>query len=49
MNFGQHLMIFDRLHGTLRREGRRYGADVFGGKGEPRGPSDDGPDDVVGY
>lgn len=33
-NFGQHLMLWDRLHGTLRREGRRYGEDVFGGKGE---------------
>jgi lathosterol oxidase len=34
-NFGQHLMLWDRLHGTLRRVGRRYGADVFGGKGAP--------------
>lgn len=32
-NFGQHLMIFDKLHGTLRRKGRKYGKDVFGGKG----------------
>ena len=32
-NFGQHLTIFDRLHGTLRRVGRRYGKDAFGGKG----------------
>lgn len=36
-NFGQHLMLWDRLHGTLRREDRRYGEDVFGGKGEPDG------------
>lgn len=36
-NFGQHLMLWDRLHGTLRREGRRYGADVFGGKGKGSG------------
>jgi lathosterol oxidase len=34
-NFGQHLMFWDRLHGTLRREDRRYGDGVFGGKGEP--------------
>lgn len=33
VNFGQHLMIWDRMHGTLRREGRRYGAENFGGKG----------------
>jgi lathosterol oxidase len=39
-NFGQHLMLWDRLHGTLRREGRRYGTDVFGGKGEPAGPGE---------
>jgi lathosterol oxidase len=32
-NFGQHLMLWDRLHGTLRRVNRRYGVDVFGGKG----------------
>ena len=33
VNFGQHLMIWDRLHGTLRRQGRRYGVENFGGKG----------------
>lgn len=33
-NFGQHLQIWDRLHGTLRREGRRYGEHIYGGKGE---------------
>jgi hypothetical protein len=35
VNFGQHLAFWDRFHGTLRRTGRRYGVDVFGGKGEP--------------
>ncbi|MCB9788498.1 MAG: hypothetical protein H6744_17590, partial [Deltaproteobacteria bacterium] len=34
-NFGQHLMIWDRLHGTLRRQSRQYGAEVFGGRGAP--------------
>lgn len=34
VNFGQHLTIWDRLHGTLRRDGRRYGPEVFGGRGE---------------
>lgn len=34
VNFGQHLMIWDKMHGTLRREGRKYGAEVFGGKGQ---------------
>ena len=33
-NFGQHLTLWDRMHGTLRRVNRRYGAEVFGGKGE---------------
>lgn len=40
-NFGQHLMIWDRLHGTLRRVNRRYGAEVFGGKGEGGGANDE--------
>ncbi|MFT4569803.1 MAG: lathosterol oxidase [Candidatus Binatia bacterium] len=33
VNFGQHLMIWDRMHGTLRRQGRSYGNEVFGGRG----------------
>jgi lathosterol oxidase len=33
-NFGQHLQIWDRIHGTLRRVNRRYGEDIYGGKGE---------------
>jgi lathosterol oxidase len=32
-NYGQNLPIFDRLHGTHRRVDRRYGEDVFGGRG----------------
>lgn len=39
-NFGQHLMLWDRLHHTLRREGRRYGRDVFGGKGAGSGDAE---------
>jgi len=35
VNFGQHLTLWDRLHGTARRGDRRYGVDVFGGKGAP--------------
>lgn len=41
-NFGQHLMLFDRLHGTLRRTDRAYGEDVFGGRGRPDGGADSG-------
>jgi lathosterol oxidase len=37
VNFGQHLSLWDRWFGTHRREGRRYGVEVFGGKGEPDG------------
>lgn len=33
VNFGQHLMLWDRMHGTLRRQNRRYGPEVFGGRG----------------
>lgn len=32
-NFGQHVLWFDRLFGTLRTVGARYGEDVFGGQG----------------
>jgi lathosterol oxidase len=35
VNFGQHLTLWDRIFGTLRREGRRYGEQVYGGEGEP--------------
>jgi sterol desaturase/sphingolipid hydroxylase (fatty acid hydroxylase superfamily) len=33
VNYGQSFILWDRLFGTVRRKGRRYGADVFGGKG----------------
>ena len=45
-NFGQHLTLWDRLHGTLRRKKRTYGAEVFGGAGVPSG---DGADPFVEY
>jgi Delta7-sterol 5-desaturase len=34
-NYGHHTQLFDRLHATVRRGDRRYGADVFGGRGAP--------------
>jgi lathosterol oxidase len=34
-NYGHHTQIFDRLHDTVRHEGRRYGIDVFGDHGAP--------------
>ena len=45
-NYGQNLPIFDKLHGTHRRVNRRYGEDVFGGKGAPLegGGNDDEPE-----
>jgi lathosterol oxidase len=52
VNFGQHLMLWDRMHGTLRRKGRRYGIDTFGGKGtrsSEDGSDDDGADEFVDY
>ncbi|MCA9523787.1 MAG: sterol desaturase family protein [Myxococcales bacterium] len=48
-NFGQHLMIFDKIHGTLRRKDRRYGAEVFGGKGEPNSEHATTRDEFVEY
>jgi lathosterol oxidase len=44
VNFGQHLMIWDRVHGTLRVAGRTYGKDIFGGRGVaiPKGRAADG-------
>jgi lathosterol oxidase len=32
-NFGQSSIWWDRLYGTLRRTGRRYGEHVYGGRG----------------
>ena len=46
VNFGQHLMLWDRMHGTLRRKNRRYGIDTFGGKGTPAG---EGANEFVDY
>ncbi len=37
-NYGHHTQLFDRLHGTVRREDRRYGEDVFGDRGAPVEP-----------
>lgn len=34
-NYGHHTQIFDLLHETVRRAGRRYGIDVFGDRGAP--------------
>jgi Delta7-sterol 5-desaturase len=50
VNYGQNLGIWDRLFGTYRREGRVYGAAVFGGKGAPA-PGDlaDAPVRYVDY
>lgn len=39
-NFGQHLMIWDRMHGTLRRQDRRYGVENFGGRGVVAGAAE---------
>jgi lathosterol oxidase len=29
-NYGHHTQVFDQLHGTMHRQDRRYGEDVFG-------------------
>lgn len=38
VNYGQNLALWDRLFGTLRQHGRRYGVDVFGGRGAALSP-----------
>ena len=48
-NFGQHLMFFDRLHGTLRRVDRSYGVEVFGGKGKMGKSAGSQQDPFVAY
>ena len=35
VNYAQHLVLWDRIFQSLRRHGRRYGAEVFGGRGAP--------------
>ena len=47
-NFGQHMTLWDRLHGTLRRQKRVYGVDVFGGRGIVDG-AEQGPPPFVDY
>lgn len=49
VNFGQHLMLWDRMHGTLRRVSRKYGEDRFGGKGEPGADTEPREDEFVRY
>ncbi len=41
VNYGQNLGLWDRLCGTWRRHGRRYGKEVFGGRGEAIGGARD--------
>jgi lathosterol oxidase len=45
-NYGHHTQVFDILHGTVRRDNRRYGIDVFGGHGAPVEQAD-APRDVT--
>jgi Delta7-sterol 5-desaturase len=43
-NYGHHTQLFDKLHGTVRRKHRRYGEEVFGGRGAPLdGPLSEAP------
>jgi len=48
-NYGQHIALFDKLHGSHRRVNRRYGAKVFGGKGAPVEPGDADAGEFVKY
>lgn len=49
VNYGQHLTLWDRLYGTLRRHDRQYGIEVFGGQGAPLADSAPEPARFVDY
>lgn len=50
VNYGQNMGLWDRIFGTYRREGRVYGASVFGGRGAPAsGVAADAPARYVDY
>ena len=50
VNYGQNMGVWDRIFGTYRREGRVYGASVFGGRGAPAsGAAADAPARYVDY
>ncbi|KAK3699604.1 hypothetical protein QZH41_014306 [Actinostola sp. cb2023] len=48
-NFGFNSLIFDKLHGTLRRNDRYYDEDVFGGKGTTFSETEKQEPVTVGY
>jgi lathosterol oxidase len=51
-NYAHHTMLFDWLHGTIRRSDRRYDETTFGGRGAPReatAEDDAGARSVVRY
>ncbi len=45
-NYAHHTQLWDRLHGTIRRSGRRYDESTFGGRGSPEGNE---PDHMITY
>jgi len=49
VNYGQNLGLWDWMFGTYRREGRVYGADVFGGRGAPAPGQEGKPARYVDY
>jgi lathosterol oxidase len=40
VNYGQNMGVWDKIFGTHRRQGRVYGAEIFGGKGAPAAGAD---------
>jgi Delta7-sterol 5-desaturase len=40
VNYGQSFFLWDRVFGSMRRQGRRYGPAVFGGQGEGGGAAE---------
>lgn len=48
-NYAHHTTLFDRLHGTVRLQDRRYDAETFGGRGAPAASAADGAARPVRY
>jgi lathosterol oxidase len=48
-NYAHHTMLFDKLHGTIRRADRRYDEATFGGRGAAREDAPNAKPEAVRY
>jgi lathosterol oxidase len=49
VNYGQNMGVWDRIFGTYRRQGRRYGVEVFGGQGAALSASENAVPNYIDY